>query len=146
MNSNERGIVLSQKDTYFLPDTYSKKKRLIGKVQQLNWVKESTISKSKKKTTIIILILKRLKTILAERSHLLEGKLPTNKCTPKYTNSLSYPLKKSNGPPCCLARILANHKDFFYQKSAIKKLLLARGYVCVFLPKFHYELNPIEMY
>ncbi|PVH71083.1 hypothetical protein DL98DRAFT_435861, partial [Cadophora sp. DSE1049] len=47
---------------------------------------------------------------------------------------------------CYLARILANHKDFFEQKSALKEKLLARGHKCLFLPKFHCELNPIEMY
>jgi transposase len=49
-------------------------------------------------------------------------------------------------PTCCLARILASHKDFFEQKSALEELLLARGHKCLFLPKFHCELNPIEMY
>ncbi|PVH70179.1 hypothetical protein DL98DRAFT_437514, partial [Cadophora sp. DSE1049] len=47
---------------------------------------------------------------------------------------------------CCLARILANHKNFFEQKSALKKKLLARGYKCLFLPKFHCKLNPIKIY
>ncbi|PVH69688.1 hypothetical protein DL98DRAFT_438523, partial [Cadophora sp. DSE1049] len=43
-------------------------------------------------------------------------------------------------------RILANHKDFFKQKSALKELLLARGYKCLFLPKFYCKLNLIKMY
>ncbi|PVH74477.1 hypothetical protein DL98DRAFT_429424, partial [Cadophora sp. DSE1049] len=42
--------------------------------------------------------------------------------------------------------ILANYKDFFEQKSALEEKLLARGYKCLFLPKFHCELNLIEMY
>ncbi|PVH67364.1 hypothetical protein DL98DRAFT_387009, partial [Cadophora sp. DSE1049] len=47
---------------------------------------------------------------------------------------------------CCLARILANYKNFFEQKSALKEKLLARGYKCLFLLKFYCKLNPIEMY
>jgi hypothetical protein len=68
------------------------------------------------------------------------------KCTGdnKYTNILSWPAKKV--ATCYLARILANHKDFFKQKSALKKLLLFRGHKCLFLPKFYCELNLIKMY
>ncbi|PVH67390.1 hypothetical protein DL98DRAFT_643742, partial [Cadophora sp. DSE1049] len=67
------------------------------------------------------------------------------KCSPKCTNNLTYPPKPTN-IPCYLARILANHKNFFRQKSALEELLLSRGHKCIFLPKFHCELNPIEMY
>ena len=42
--------------------------------------------------------------------------------------------------------MLSNHEDFFHQKSAIESLIEARGHKCIFLPKFHCELNPIEMY
>jgi hypothetical protein len=68
------------------------------------------------------------------------------KCTKdnKCTNILFWPAKKV--VICYLARILANHKDFFKQKSAFEELLLSRGYKCLFLPKFHYELNLIKMY
>jgi hypothetical protein len=45
-----------------------------------------------------------------------------------------------------LARILSNHKDFFEEKSQIKELITERGYKAVFLPKFHYEINPIKIY
>ena len=57
-----------------------------------------------------------------------------------------YPVLVSNKSPCCLARILSTHKDFFEQKSAIRMLIKERGHKCVFLPKFYCELNPIEMY
>ncbi|PVH71085.1 hypothetical protein DL98DRAFT_435865, partial [Cadophora sp. DSE1049] len=46
----------------------------------------------------------------------------------------------------CLVRILANHKDFYHQKSAIEELLLARGHKCLFLPKFHCKLNLIKIF
>jgi hypothetical protein len=144
MNSREGNVVLPQKNTYF-PLEYTKK-RLIGKVQQLNWVRTTTTGSSKKKKTIITLVPKGLKTILAERDYLSVRKLPISKYTSPKCNSLVYPPKASNEPPCCLARILANHEDFFHQKSAIEKLLLARGHKCIFLPKFYYKLNPIKIY
>jgi hypothetical protein len=45
-----------------------------------------------------------------------------------------------------LAYILSNYKDFFKEKSQIKELITKRGYKAVFLPKFHCEINPIEIY
>jgi hypothetical protein len=62
----------------------------------------------------------------------------------KYTAPLKYPpaIKQT----CCLARILLNHQDFFEEKSQVKELITDRGYKAMFLPKFHYEINPIEIY
>jgi hypothetical protein len=59
---------------------------------------------------------------------------------------LSQPPPSGTKTTCCLARILANYKDFFEQKSALKEIILARGYKCLFLLKFYCKLNPIEMY
>ena len=59
--------------------------------------------------------------------------------------STAYP-PPADQPPCCLARILQNHKDFREQESAIASAIKGRGHKCLFLPKFHCELNPIEMY
>ena len=39
---------------------------------------------------------------------------------------------------------LAKHSDFRDEKSMIKHLLVEKGHVPCFLPKFHPELNPIE--
>jgi hypothetical protein len=47
---------------------------------------------------------------------------------------------------CCLARILSNHQDFFEEKSQVEELITERGHKAVFLPKFHCEINLIEMY
>ena len=46
---------------------------------------------------------------------------------------------------CCLARILSKQDDFQLQKSLLKEKITERGNLCLFLPKFHCELNPIEM-
>jgi hypothetical protein len=86
-----------------------------------------------------------VKTILQER-----GCLPNNplklRCKVRCYNPMVYPVPESGKPPCCLARLLSTHKDFFEQKSAIATLIKGRGHKCLFLPKFHCELNPIEMY
>ncbi|PVH67649.1 hypothetical protein DL98DRAFT_639483 [Cadophora sp. DSE1049] len=84
-------------------------------------------NKKRVKKTVIKKVPKEIRAILAKRSCLLI----ITKCSSK--------AKKNS-------RILANHKDFFKQKSALKKVLLARSHKCLFLPKFHCELNPIEMY
>ena len=39
---------------------------------------------------------------------------------------------------------LAKHSDFRDEKSMIEHMLLEKGHVPCFLPKFHPELNPIE--
>ena len=36
--------------------------------------------------------------------------------------------------------------DFKEQQNAIQELVLSRGHFCIFLPKFHPELNFIERY
>jgi hypothetical protein len=46
---------------------------------------------------------------------------------------------------CCMARLLSKQDDFKFQESLLEQKFKARGHFCVFLPKFHCELNPIEM-
>ena len=71
----------------------------------------------------------------------LRAKCPVKK---KYIPTLEYPAPTKL--PCCLTRILSNHKDFFKQRSTVKTLIKGRGHKYVFLPKFYYEVNPIEIY
>ena len=88
---------------------------------------------------------KGVKTILQERG--CYPKKPLNlKCKVKCPNLTTYPIAISDKPPCYLARILSTHKDFFEQKSAIAMLIKDRGHKCIFIPKFYYKLNAIEMY
>ncbi|KAG8909932.1 hypothetical protein FRC01_006638 [Tulasnella sp. 417] len=47
---------------------------------------------------------------------------------------------------CCMQRILSLQDDFRNEKSLLQKVIEEAGHVCLFLPKFHPELNPIEMY
>lgn len=46
---------------------------------------------------------------------------------------------------CCMARLLSKQDDFHFQVSLLEQKIKAQGHLCVFLPKFHCELNPIEM-
>ena len=41
---------------------------------------------------------------------------------------------------------LSEQADFKEQQNAIQELVLSRGHFCIFLPKFHPELNFIERY
>jgi hypothetical protein len=47
---------------------------------------------------------------------------------------------------CCLKVMLANEPDFQAQKCALEELITDRGHLCIFYPKFHCELNYIEMF
>ena len=40
---------------------------------------------------------------------------------------------------------MAKQKDFLEQKSQVEEHIVERGHLCLFLPKFHCELNLIEM-
>jgi hypothetical protein len=88
---------------------------------------------------------KGIKMILEERGCYPKEKLRAKYTSPKCEALVTYP-PPANKPPCCLARILQNHKDFREQKSALAELIEGRGHKCIFLPKFHCELNLIEMY
>jgi hypothetical protein len=46
---------------------------------------------------------------------------------------------------CCMAHLLSKQDDFYLQESLLEQKIKAKGHLCVFLPKFHCELNLIEM-
>ena len=46
---------------------------------------------------------------------------------------------------CCMARLLSKQDDFRFQESLLEQKIKSKGHICTFLPKFHCELNPIEM-
>lgn len=46
---------------------------------------------------------------------------------------------------CCMQRVLALQKDFKEEKPLLQVVIEEAGHKCLFLPKFHCELNPIEM-
>ena len=46
---------------------------------------------------------------------------------------------------CCMARLLSKQDNFVNQTSMLETVITEAGHKCLFLPKFHCELNPIEM-
>ena len=47
---------------------------------------------------------------------------------------------------CCMRKCLASELDFQAEKPLLQITIENAGHKCYFLPKFHCELNPIEMY
>ena len=39
---------------------------------------------------------------------------------------------------------LALHEDFRNEKTVVEKVVEEKGHICIFIPKFHCELSPIE--
>ena len=62
-----------------------------------------------------------------------DGSVPVAKCQIGVTN-------------CCAKRILDYQPDFIEQKSLIQEVIENVGHLCIFLPKFHCELNFIEYF
>lgn len=47
---------------------------------------------------------------------------------------------------CCCKRLLELQPDFKEQKSLVQEVIEDAGHLCIFLPKFHCELNFIEFF
>ena len=77
---------------------------------------------------------KGLKQVLEEHSFDVTGMVA--KC------SLVCPFENDG---CCMACLLSKQDDFHLQTSLLQQKIEAKGHKCVFLPKFHCKLNPIEM-
>lgn len=43
-----------------------------------------------------------------------------------------------------MREVLAKHPDFMNEKNKLEYLLHSHGHACLFIPKFHCEINPIE--
>lgn len=56
-----------------------------------------------------------------------------DKCAPDATN-------------CCATQTLSLQPDFQEQKSLVQETIEAAGHLCIFLPKFHCELNFIKFF
>jgi hypothetical protein len=47
---------------------------------------------------------------------------------------------------CCMLCVLSTQHDFLSEKPMIQLFLEEAGHQCYFIPKYHCEFNPIEMY
>jgi transposase len=54
--------------------------------------------------------------------------------------------KGSKTKSCCAETLLANQPDFLEQECQIAEVVKAGGHLCLFLPKYHCELNIIEFF
>ena len=64
-------------------------------------------------------------------------------------NSINRIFSKKNSPVsdnCCAVRVLSLQPDFLAQKPLVKEVIESRGHKVIFYPKFHCELNFIEMF
>src|SRR6267154_2555325 len=52
----------------------------------------------------------------------------------------------SKSSTCCMRKVLSLQADFQAEIPLLQQVIEATGHKCYFLPKFHCELNPIEMY
>jgi len=91
---------------------------------------------------------KGLKTILIERglwkNHML---LQCKPCKDKIPHSNRYPNARpyNNTMFCCAKTCLANQPDFLAQREWLREVVEDAGHKIIFFPKFHPELNHIEM-
>jgi hypothetical protein len=117
MNKSDGGAQRKQKDTVIPMSNPDPSKR--GKIQKMTTRKREA---------------KGLETVLKERGY-RNLKLRA-KCRPVC------PIENQE---CCMARWLSHQDDFKNQVSMLEELVKRRGHEIIFLPKFHCELNPIEM-
>jgi hypothetical protein len=78
---------------------------------------------------------KGIKAVLQERG-LLQGR-HRGRCQSKCPDEAT---------SCCLKRILELQPDFAKQKPLVQDVIEAAGHLCIFLPKYHCELNFIEFF
>ena len=47
---------------------------------------------------------------------------------------------------CCAMHYMTSHPDYRTQTSLVEETITSTGHICLFLPKYHCELGPIEAY
>jgi hypothetical protein len=62
-----------------------------------------------------------------------------------HLNAKCSPVCSWDSDECCMAHPLSKQEDFANQESMLERVIHEAGHLCIFLPKFHCELNPIEM-
>ncbi|KAE9390785.1 hypothetical protein BT96DRAFT_773615, partial [Gymnopus androsaceus JB14] len=55
-----------------------------------------------------------------------------------------FPVCPFENNDCCMACLLSKQEDFTNQLSMLETLITDAGHYCIFLPKFHCEIDPIE--
>jgi hypothetical protein len=65
--------------------------------------------------------------------------------TALYKRAKCAPVCPFESKDCCLACLLSQQEDVTNQTSMLENLIVSASHHCVFLPKYHCELNPIEI-
>lgn len=63
-----------------------------------------------------------------------------------FHNKLKMKCKECTSNTCCARRLLECQPDFKSQRSLVQEIIEDAGHLCIFLPKFHCELNSIEFF
>ncbi|KAI7953739.1 hypothetical protein MJO28_006286 [Puccinia striiformis f. sp. tritici] len=63
--------------------------------------------------------------------------------TPNLSNVVS---ETTTNNSCCWSKILSLQSDFANERPLLQEIIEDAGHICLFLPKFHCELNPIELF
>jgi hypothetical protein len=51
-----------------------------------------------------------------------------------------------SGSTCCWSKILSPQSDFVNERPLLQTIIKDAGHICLFLPKFHCNLNPIKLF
>jgi hypothetical protein len=90
---------------------------------------------------------KGIRQVLVERGLWRDKLLMKCGSRSKKQDNGSEPIKcQSGATDCCAKRILDLQPDFAEQKSLVQEVIEKAGHLCIFLPKFHCELNFIEFF
>ena len=66
-------------------------------------------------------------------------------CLARFGVSLLDEQDSSRPTDCCMQQLLSLQDDFKNEKPLLQLIIEGAGHICLFLPKFHCELNPIEL-
>ena len=69
----------------------------------------------------------------------------TDNLTEQEPNQISS-IGTSDGLPCCWFNVLQHQANFQNKKPLLKVIIEEAGHICLFLPKFHCELNSMELF
>lgn len=84
--------------------------------------------------------------LLQGKDELLRRELEFNNEPTTATNAELEAAPEASRTNCCWQRIVELQSDFANEKPVLQTIIKDAGHICIFLPKYHCELNPIEMY
>jgi len=86
---------------------------------------------------------KGMRQVLSERGLWRQGLLAICALCKSKNKGIKHDVSRTN---CCAHRILSLQPDFLAERSELELAITTAGHKCIFYPKYHCELNFIEMY